>query len=118
MKQLKVTLTGQVTHWASRSFVIEVPDDVNVETLDQGVLESLADDAKVGWDFDAEGFVQTTDHSVEEVTSEADLPVIPFPDTTDDAGRLGSPSAMPELGRSGRLHFVDDQSQNGNTKAK
>jgi hypothetical protein len=93
MKQLKVTLTGQVTHWASRSFVIEVSDDVDTQTLDLGVLESLADEAKVGWDFDAEGFVQTTDHSVVDADSEADLPVIPFPD--------------------GRLHFVDDQSQNG-----
>jgi hypothetical protein len=97
MKRLRINLTGQVTHWASRSFVIEVSDDVDTQTLDQGVLESLADDAKIGWDFDAEGFVQTTDHSVEEVDSEADLPVIPYPDTTDHVGRLGSPSAMPEL---------------------
>ncbi len=81
MKQLKVTLTGHVTHWASRSFVIEIPDDVDVETLDQQVLETLADEAKVGWEYDAEGFVQTTDHSVEESDSEADLPVIAFPYT-------------------------------------
>lgn len=118
MKQLKVTLTGQVTHWASRSFVIEVSDDVDTQTLDQQVLESLADDAKVGWDFDAEGFVQTTDHSVEEVDSKADLPVIPFPDTADHAGDLDSPSATPEFDRSGRPHLVGDQSQIGNIKAK
>ncbi len=81
MKRLRINLTGQVTHWASRSFVIEVSDDVDTQTLDQGVLESLADEAKIGWDFDAEGFVQTTDHSVEVVDSEADLPVIPYPAT-------------------------------------
>lgn len=81
MTQLKVTLTGHVTHWASRSFVIEVPDDVNVETLDQQALETLADEAKVGWEFDAEGFVQATGHSIEELQSTVELPVIPFIDT-------------------------------------
>lgn len=93
MKQLKVTLTGHVTHWASRSFVIEVPDDVNVETLDQQALETLADEAKVGWEFDAEGFVQATDHSIEELHSTVELPVIPFVETavfqeSDALGKL------------------------------
>ncbi len=93
MKQLKVTLTGHVTHWASRSFVIEVPDDVNVETLDQQALETLADEAKVGWEFDAEGFVQVTDHSIEELHSTVELPVIPFVETavfqeSDALGKL------------------------------
>lgn len=93
MKQLKVTLTGHVTDWASRSFIIEVPDDVNVETLDQQALETLADEAKVGWDFDAEGFVQTTDHSIEELQSPVELPDIPFVETavfqqSDALGKL------------------------------
>ena len=78
MKRLKITLTGHVTHWASRSFIIEVPDDANVKTLDQRVLETLADEAKVGWEFDSEGFVQATDHSIEEIDSEGDQPVIPL----------------------------------------
>lgn len=93
MKQLKVTLTGHAIHWASRSFVIEVPDDVNVETLDQQALETLADEAKVGWEFDTEGFVQATDHSIEELQSKVELPVIPFLDTavfqqSDALGKL------------------------------
>lgn len=98
MKQLKVTLTGHVTHWASRSFVIEVPDDVNIETLDQQALETLADKAKVGWEFDAEGFVQATDHSVEELDSNADLSVIPFVETA-----LIQASSEPENQQGGRL---------------
>lgn len=93
MKQLKVTLTGHVTHWASRSFVIEVPDDVNIETLDQQALETLADEAKVGWEFDAEGFVQATDYSIEELQTTVELPVIPFVETavfqeSDALGKL------------------------------
>ena len=81
MKRLKINLTGHVSYGAFRSFVIEVADDVCVETLDQQVLETLADEAKVGWEFDNEGFVQATDHSIEELESEADLPVIPFSET-------------------------------------
>ena len=77
MKRLKIELNGSVTYWASRSFILEVQDDVCVKTLDQQVFETLADDAKIPWDFGAEGFVQSTDHSIEELDSEQDdLPVI------------------------------------------
>jgi len=68
MKRLIVNLIGTLAYSASRSFVIEVPDDVNISTLDREVLETLADGAKVAWDFNAEGFVQTTDHFIDEAS--------------------------------------------------
>ena len=83
MKRLKVSLTGHLIQWASRTFVIEVPDDVNAETLDQQVLETLADDARIGWEFDTAGVVLATDHSVEDGTSATDLPVVDFPRTSE-----------------------------------
>ena len=58
MKRLQINLTGQVTYGASRAFIIEVADDFPVGTLDHDFLESLADNAKVGWEFQAEGFVK------------------------------------------------------------
>ena len=68
MKRLTINLTGTVSYFASRSFVIEVPDDVNISTIDREVLETLADDAKIAWDFNAEGYVQTTDHFIDEAS--------------------------------------------------
>jgi hypothetical protein len=81
MKQLTITLVGMVTHGATRSFVIEVPDEVNPATLDSHVLEDLADQAQIAWKFDTEGFVQMTDHVVEEgpaTVQDCPLPVIAF----------------------------------------
>lgn len=68
MKQLIISLTGIVAHSASRSFIVVAPDHVNILNFDQEFLETLADDAKVAWDFNDEGFVQTTDHSIEEAS--------------------------------------------------
>ena len=76
MKRLQINLTGQVTYGASRAFIIEVADDFPVGTLDHDFLESLADDGKIGWEFQAEGFVQSTHHSMEDVDPAMDLPVI------------------------------------------
>jgi hypothetical protein len=45
---------------------LKFPYEVNVSTLDNQVLESLADEALVPWEFGTEGFVQVTDHVVEE----------------------------------------------------
>ena len=79
MKRVKVNLFGNVTYHAYRDFVLEVPDDVNIASLDQQVLESMADDARIAWEFDAEGYVEVTDHVVEELGSEpSDLPVVPL----------------------------------------
>lgn len=81
MKQLTITLVGRVTHGATRSFVIEVPDEVNPATLDSHVLEDLADQAQIAWKFDNEGFVQMTDHVIEEdliLVQDCHLPVIAF----------------------------------------
>ena len=82
MKRLKVSLTGHYIQWASRTFLVDVPDDFCVDTLDQEALETLADDARIGWEFDTGGVVLATDHSVEDGTSVTDLPVIDFPGTT------------------------------------
>ena len=76
MKRLQINLTGHVTYGASRSFVIEVADDFPVETLDRDFLETLADEGKIGWEFQAEGFVQSTHCSMEDVDPKTDLPVI------------------------------------------
>lgn len=88
MKRVTINLIGTVMRGASRSFVIEIPDDVNVKTLDPHVLESIADEARVPWEFQSEGFVQVTDHTVEEETQPT-LPVIKFKKTPD------SPEAVP-----------------------
>ena len=90
MKRLTITLVGSVVRAATRSFVIEVPDDVNPATLDPTVIESLADEARIAWEFDAEGFVQVSDHTAEEeLDSEQNkrLPVIPFNKADDSADR-------------------------------
>ena len=77
MKRVSVQLFGSVTYQASRSFVVEVPDDVCVATLDQQFLETQADMARIAWNFSNEGFVQATDVSVEESNPVlGDLPVI------------------------------------------
>ena len=76
MKRLKVYLTGHFIQWASRSFLIEVPDDFCADTLDQGALDTLADDARIGWEFETGGVVLTTDHTMEDVDEKSDLPVI------------------------------------------
>jgi len=76
MKRLQINLTGHVTYGASRSFVIEVADDFPVGTLDREFLETLADEGKIGWEFQAEGFVQSTHYAMEDVDPKTDLPLI------------------------------------------
>lgn len=77
MKHVSVQLFGTVTYQASRSFAVEVPDDTNVATLDQQFLETQADMARIAWSFSNEGFVQSTDYSVEELNPvPGDIPVI------------------------------------------
>ena len=80
MKRLIVNLTGEVTSFASRSFVLEVPDDANISTLDLQVLDALADDAKIAWEFEKTGVVLTNYHSVKELSEsdESKLVVIPL----------------------------------------
>lgn len=76
MKRVAVQLFGSVSYSASRSFVIEVPDDVDVQTLGQQFLETQADEARIAWNFSNEGFVQATDFVVEELKPMPDdLPV-------------------------------------------
>lgn len=72
-----ITLIGTVTQGASRSFVVEIPDDVSVTTLDQQVLKSLADEAQIPWEFHSERFVQVADHAVKERAG-SHLPIILF----------------------------------------
>lgn len=80
MKRVAVQLIGNVSYHASRSFVIELPDDVNVLTLGQQFLETQADEARIAWNFSNEGFVQATDFVVEELKPVPDdLPVITIP---------------------------------------
>ena len=79
MKRVKVNLFGNVTYDASRSFVIELPDDASVETIDQQVLDDMADEARIAWNFGTEGYVLATDYTVEELGSEpSGLPIIPL----------------------------------------
>jgi len=78
MKRLTVTLIGTVIRGATRSFVIEVPDDVNSATLNLQVLEDMANEAHIAWDFDAESFVQAIDHETEIAEQNDSLPVIAF----------------------------------------
>jgi len=81
MKRLTVTLIGAVVRSATRTFVIEVPDEVSCSTIDRQVLEDLADEGRIPWEFGAESFIQITDHSVEEESPPAQcrhFSVIPF----------------------------------------
>lgn len=81
MKRLTVTLIGTVVRSATRTFVIEVPDEVSCSTLDRQVLEDLADEARIPWEFGTESFVEVTDHTVEEEAppvQDCRFPVIPF----------------------------------------
>lgn len=76
MKRVAVQLFGSVSYPASRTFVIEVPDDVDVQTLGQHFLETQADEARIAWTFSNEGLVQATDFVVEELNpASEDLPV-------------------------------------------
>ena len=76
MKRVAVQLIGNVSYHASRSFVIELPDDVNVQTLGQQFLETQADEARIAWNFSNEGLVQATDFVVEELKpGSEDVPV-------------------------------------------
>jgi hypothetical protein len=87
MKRLQINLTGHVTYGASRSFVIEFADDLPVRTLDREFLETLADEGKIGWEFQAEGFLQSTHSSMEDVDEKTDLPVI----------QIGNPALDPRI---------------------
>lgn len=81
MKQLTVSLIGTEVRTATRTFVIEVPDELNSATLSRLVLEDLADQARINWEFGTEGFVEITDHTVEEEqypVQDRHVPVIPF----------------------------------------
>lgn len=81
MKRLAVTLIGTVVRSATRTFVIEVPDEVSCSTIDRQVLEDLADEGRIPWEFGTESFVQITDHSGEEEPTpvqDCRFPVIPF----------------------------------------
>lgn len=79
MKRVKVNLFGNVTYHASREFVIELPDDASVETIDQQILNDMAEEARIAWNFGAEGLVLATDHTVQELGSEpSDLPIVPL----------------------------------------
>ena len=50
MKRYIVTQTGVREHDIDRTFVIEVPDDMNPEELSDSKLEELADDAGIEWE--------------------------------------------------------------------
>lgn len=76
MKRATINLFGSRTCRASRSFVIEVADDVSFETLDRQILDTLADEARVPWAFDADGYLETFDHTIEQSDADAKLPVI------------------------------------------
>lgn len=81
MKRLTVTLIGTVVRSATRTFVIEVPDEMSRSTLDRQMLEDLAEEARIHWEFGTESFVAATDHSVEEDSvpvQDRHVPVIPF----------------------------------------
>lgn len=73
---MQINLTGRVTYGASRAFILEVADDFPVGTLDHDFLESMADEGKIGWEFQAEGFVQATHYSMADVDPNTDLPLI------------------------------------------
>ena len=93
MQRFTIKMFGSVTYGASRSFIVDVPDDVNVATIDQKVIEALADTARVAWEIDAEGFLQTIDQSVEALTADemSKLPVVPF---TEAASSVAIPDEV------------------------
>jgi len=85
MKRVAIQLFGNVSYHASRSFVIEIPDDVNVQTLGQQFLEAKADEARIPWTFSNEGVVLATDFVVEELEAVQNR-------------MHGDPNALPQAG--------------------
>ena len=77
MKQVTITLVGTLTHGATRSFVVEVPDDVNPTSLNRQVLEDLADQAQIPWSFDADGFLLITDHVIDDDQPSVQVSTLP-----------------------------------------
>lgn len=49
---------------ASRTFVVEVPDDAEIHVLDTRMLEEVADGAGVPWVLDGDYYCHATDHQV------------------------------------------------------
>jgi hypothetical protein len=79
LKRLAITLFGSLTQGATRSYILEVTEDVNPATLDSHVLEDLADQSQIAWIFENDGLTLMTDHHVENdphVVSQLDLYVI------------------------------------------
>lgn len=65
MKKVTVTIYGQVTYAASRTFEMELPEDQNLELLSTETLNDLADEAQATWSFGDEGHIHPREHHIE-----------------------------------------------------
>lgn len=88
MKRFTVTQYGSETVGHERRFVVEVPDSMEKEDLDEKVLERLAFDEWVDWETheDLGECVRLTEQEINP-TCDADekdkLPVLQYPTTSD-----------------------------------
>ena len=79
VKRIMITLHATIIYSGRRTFAVDIPLDVNPHTFNTGILDGLADDARIAWDFSNEGFVDVSEHTIEEAvepTAEAAYPII------------------------------------------
>ena len=77
MPLFKITINARVIDYASRSFLVDVDDGSQLRTLSSDLLNDLADESHVPWEFGNVGFVEVDDHEVTECT-EGDEPNRPI----------------------------------------
>mgnify|MGYP000861572232 FL=1 len=63
---------------SSRTFLVDVDDGTRLRTLRRELINELADEAHLPWEFGNVGFVTVDDHEVTECENDAtsDVPVI------------------------------------------
>ncbi len=80
MPRFKITINARVIDYASRSFLVDVDDGSQLRTLSSDLLNDLADESHVPWEFGNVGCVEVDDHEVTECGNDttSDFPVLRF----------------------------------------
>ena len=66
MPRFKITINARVIDYASRSFLVDVDDGRQLRTVSSDLLNDLADESHVPWEFGNVGFVEVDEHEVTE----------------------------------------------------
>lgn len=65
MKRILMTQYGERVVEQARTFVIDIPDEVDPDRIDEAELERLADEAGIGWEEIGDNDVSADWHEVE-----------------------------------------------------